>query len=157
SDVSVVDEPKEALAQLRRRRRPAAVLEVAHLDDEAEVIQALAALQPSELAEPVPGRVLEYGLDELVLEVDAPARGVVVIAEGHDEGWQAWVDGEPASVHRVNLVFRAVVVEAGTHRIELRYRPPGVVPLWALWWLGWLGIAAVAVRDRVLRSRARGS
>jgi hypothetical protein len=155
ADVRVADEPEQALEWLRKQREPAAVLEAAHLGDVEEVVRGLETARFEGLAA-VEARLVEYGVNRVVLEVDAPADGIVVVAEGYDAGWEAHVDGAPASLHRVNLVFRAVVVEEGTHRIELDYRPPGVVALWIVWALTWLGIAGVLVLGRIARRRSPG-
>lgn len=159
ADVRVVSDPEEALAQLRKQRQPSAVLEAEHLGEAAEVVRgreaAVSDLRPSGRPAPVEARIVEQGLQRLVLEVDAPADGLVVIAEGYDTGWQARVDGAPATVLRANLVLRAVWVEAGAHRIELEYRPPGVVALWVVWALTWLGIAGLVLVDRRARARRR--
>lgn len=61
--------------------------------------------------------------DRLVLDVELASAGWVVIADTWYPGWRAEVDGEHAPIHPANLAFRAVPVEAGSHRLELRYRP----------------------------------
>lgn len=157
AEVRVVDEPEAALQILRRQREPAAVFEAAHLGEAAELARALEATPDQERPGAVEAQVLGYGVDHVALEVDAPADGIVVIAEGHDAGWEARVDGAPVSLHRVNLVFRALVVPAGVHRIELDYRPPGVLLLWLVWLVTWLGIAGLVVHDRFGRGRPRAS
>lgn len=72
------------------------------------------------------GRVLSSrtrpGRIEVSVETD---RGTaVVLREGFSQGWTARVDGQGAPVVRVNGRHMAVPVEAGSHRIELLYRPP---------------------------------
>ena len=64
--------------------------------------------------------------DRLTVAVAARRRGVLVVTEGYDPGWRAWVDGAPAPVWRANAIFRAVPVGEGDHRVEMRYRPPSV-------------------------------
>jgi hypothetical protein len=64
--------------------------------------------------------------DAMVLDVEASAMGHVVVAEAYQRGWIATVDGSPAPVVPANLLFRAVPVPPGSHRVELRYRPPSV-------------------------------
>jgi uncharacterized membrane protein YfhO len=63
--------------------------------------------------------------DRLLLTATLASPGMVVVADTYDPDWRAWVDGEPAAVHPANLMFRAVQVPAGTHRVELRYVPRG--------------------------------
>lgn len=43
-----------------------------------------------------------------------------------EEGWSAYIDGEPAELLKVNVGFMGLVVPAGEHEIELRYRTPGL-------------------------------
>jgi len=58
-------------------------------------------------------------------------------------------DGAPAEILRANYGFRAVAAPAGTHRIEMIYRPRPLVVGLAVSALGWLAaLACVAVRRR---------
>jgi len=59
------------------------------------------------------------------LDVRASGPGLLVIAEGWDRGWSAAIDSEPTAVLRVNHAQMAVVLEAGVHRVTLRYQPRG--------------------------------
>jgi membrane protein YfhO len=68
-------------------------------------------------------RVLEWRPDRLRLESRLDRAGYVVLAEGYDPGWSARVDGRRAFVLRANVGLRAVAVSAGTHVVELAYRP----------------------------------
>ena len=61
--------------------------------------------------------------DRLVLEARLDRDGMVVVADTWYPGWQATVDGIPTSIYPADELFRAVRVPAGTHRIEMRYRP----------------------------------
>ena len=60
------------------------------------------------------------------LEVRAEGPGLLVLATSFDPGWRARVDGEPASVLRVNDVQMGVVLGAGLHRVTLRHEPRGL-------------------------------
>lgn len=41
----------------------------------------------------------------------------------YPEGWEAFIDGQPAGILRVNYVLRALQIPPGTHRIEFVFRP----------------------------------
>ena len=71
-----------------------------------------------------------------VTEASHPAFAVLV--DGYDSGWRATLDGVPVQVERANVDFRAVAVPAGTHVVELTYRPRSVM-------LGFALAAATAV------------
>lgn len=100
-----------------------------------------AAGETAVLAEPIPGlpaplpaapacaaRQVRLGPDSLEALVEAPAAGLLVILDPWFPGWGAAVDGAPAPLVRADFAFMAVPVEAGRHRLELRYRNGRVVP-----------------------------
>lgn len=68
-------------------------------------------------------RITARRSDALTVAVSARGPSFLVVTEGYDPGWRAWVDGEPAAVRRANAIFRAVAVPAGEHVVEMRYRP----------------------------------
>ncbi len=89
---------------------------------------------------------LDLGLDRVTLEATLERPGLVVLLEAWDPGWTATVDGVPAPVLRANLVFRAVPVPAGRHRVEMRYRPREVVHGLVLSALAMTALVALAAR-----------
>jgi Bacterial membrane protein YfhO len=70
--------------------------------------------------------------ESVQLSCARPAR--LVRRETYMRGWSARVDGGPAPVHRIDGVFQAVDVPAGTHSVTFTYSPPYI------WW----GVAAFA-------------
>jgi hypothetical protein len=77
---------------------------------------------------PVTGsaRITSYVPEEVGVEVQADAPGVLVLNDLHSPGWSATVGGEPASILDVNLVVRGVRVPAGRHEVVFRYEAPGL-------------------------------
>jgi Bacterial membrane protein YfhO len=84
--------------------------------------------------------IRERRADRLVVEVEASAGGHLVVAEAYQDGWRARVDGAAVTVVPANVLFRAVPVPAGSHQVELRYRPPA-----AFWGAGLTAAGLVAL------------
>jgi len=72
-------------------------------------------------------RIEESRPDRVRFVTEASHPAFAVLVDGYDPGWRATVDGVPARVVRANVDFRAVAVPAGTHVVELAYRPRSVV------------------------------
>ena len=68
--------------------------------------------------------------DSVRINADVRCRGLLVVSEANYPGWEAVIDGTPQPVYEVFGALRGVVLEAGRHRVEMRYRP-GVVTLGA--------------------------
>ncbi len=98
--------------------------------------------------------IREFGLNRVVVAVNASHPALLVLGELYDPGWQARVDGAPAPVVRADHIFRGVRVEKGSHEVEFRYVAPGLrlgLGLSVAAAAAILGIAAVSL----LRARAR--
>jgi hypothetical protein len=61
--------------------------------------------------------------EHVVLQVDAPEHGFVVLADQWFPGWTATVDGRPTEILRADYLFRAVEVPPGPSTVEFRYFP----------------------------------
>jgi Bacterial membrane protein YfhO len=68
--------------------------------------------------------------DAFEVEVDSSGPAYAVALQTYEPGWRARVDGRPAPVVRANVLFQAVAVPAGRHRVEFQYRPASVA--WGL-------------------------
>ena len=89
-----------------------------------------------------------YRPDELELSVFAPGPGWVLVTDRWAAGWRAWVDGREAPVWAGNLLFRALRVTAGAHRIRFLYRPAGYPHLLVLSWGVLLAVAVASAWPR---------
>ena len=66
--------------------------------------------------------LVSFTPDQQSYRVQTPAKGLLVFSEIHyPEGWSITIDGEPAELLRVNYAFRAVVVPAGTHEVDMAF------------------------------------
>jgi hypothetical protein len=63
--------------------------------------------------------------DRLVLAVSTTSPGWLVLADTWYPGWRATVDSTPVTLYPANVLFRAVQLPAGKHRIIIEYRPIG--------------------------------
>jgi uncharacterized membrane protein YfhO len=73
---------------------------------------------------------------------------LLIVSETFYPGWEATVDGKPEPIYEVFGALRGVVLESGSHRVEMRYQP-GVVTLGAA-----LSFSAMAL-SLVMIMRAR--
>ena len=94
--------------------------------------------------------------ERVQVRVTTPAEGILVLADSHDRGWAAAVNGTPAPLLRVNGMFRGVLLEAGEHTIDFTYQPVGIAYGSAVSLIGlgllvlWGGIALI----KTLRTEA---
>lgn len=95
----------------------------------------------------------EPGAIELSCTADAPAYAVV--SSSAARGWEVAVDGEPAPWLVADVLRRAVEIPAGTHRIEWRYRTPGLVAGGLVAIVVLLGMLALAITTRRPRAKSR--
>ncbi|HEY4721936.1 MAG TPA: YfhO family protein, partial [Anaerolineae bacterium] len=87
------------------------------------------------------------------IDVDAAQDGYLVLTDAYYPGWTATIDGQPTNIERADVMFRAVKVPAGPHRVELRYEPQSfrigmwvTIGAWAILIAAW----AVVLRGRTI-------
>ena len=68
-------------------------------------------------------RFVERLPNRLSLEVDTDADGILVLSEIEYPGWRATVDGKDTPILRADTILRAIPVQAGTHQVEMVFRP----------------------------------
>jgi hypothetical protein len=65
--------------------------------------------------------ILSYEPERVVVETNGDHDGWLVLTDAWYPGWRARVDGAPVEIERADVLFRAVPVPAGHHRIEFDY------------------------------------
>ncbi len=80
-------------------------------------------LAPPPEARPGRVRILAEDNIELLVEVESPDGGFLVLHDAWHPWWRAERNGEPVPILRANLLFRAVHLPAGRHEVRFRFRP----------------------------------
>jgi Bacterial membrane protein YfhO len=68
-------------------------------------------------------RVEDLGPNAVRITATADTPSYLVLEDFYHRGWTVHVDGQPGRVLIANALFRAVVIEPGTHTIEFRFEP----------------------------------
>jgi hypothetical protein len=79
--------------------------------------QAPATRRPGKVA------IVSYRNTEVILDADSPDGGWVVLNDLWHPWWFAEVDDRPAELLRANVLFRAVAVPPGRHRVRFTFQP----------------------------------
>ncbi|MCI0467887.1 MAG: YfhO family protein [Beijerinckiaceae bacterium] len=67
--------------------------------------------------------IVNYTVNSVDIEVDAPQPGIVVLHDLFYPGWDVYVDGVKKPVLRANVLFRGVEVPRGRHKVRFAFRP----------------------------------
>lgn len=78
---------------------------------------AMPSLRPGET------RVLADTSNSVQVVYNAPRPSYLVLDDAYYPGWQAWIDGKPATIRKADYLLRAVQVPAGAHRVTFTYAP----------------------------------
>ena len=81
----------------------------------------------------------------LLYDVHMVCKGMLIASETSYPGWAAEIDGKPATIFEAYGALRGVVVEAGNHQVEFRYRPACIYWGAMLTALGVAGALALAI------------
>jgi hypothetical protein len=128
-----------------------------HLLDEAVVagqqVLLLTAGQPLlvpavQADEPRACTLESFANTRIVASCSTSSPTLAVFVEQYDPGWSALVDGKAAPLLRADLLMRAVPLPAGSHRIELQYRTPGLPLAILLSVIGLLGLVLLVATAR---------
>jgi hypothetical protein len=100
----------------------------------------------------VTGKVTHFSTEQIDVDVEAPAAGLVVLNEFMFTGWRVFVDGQEDTPLWVDLALRGVLVGPGKHHIVWRYVPPHwslLVSLWLAGMAAFLAALFTTLRQRV--------
>jgi hypothetical protein len=105
--------------------------------------------------EPTPCVLEKPQAEHVILNCQATRAGYAVLLDEWTHGWTATVDGIATPIERADVLVRSLPVLAGEHRIEMRYRTPGLRP--GLWLAlgGWLVFGLLLAGSRKYRGRGQ--
>jgi hypothetical protein len=81
--------------------------------------------------------------NQVVVQLEAPSEGWLLLSDAWYPGWRAWVDGSAAPVLRANYLFRAVQVGSGEQQVVFVYRPTSFWAGLALSLASWIALVLV--------------
>jgi hypothetical protein len=61
--------------------------------------------------------------NKLTLQAEVVEDSLLVLSDTYYPGWKAFVDGKETKIYRADYTFRAVPLNAGTHRVKFVYDP----------------------------------
>lgn len=67
--------------------------------------------------------IVEWSSTRVVVDVAAPAPGILVLHDTYYPGWRATLDTRPVPVLRADTLFRGVEMPAGRHRVVFEFAP----------------------------------
>ncbi len=98
--------------------------------------------------------VLVHERHRVIIEAEAAAPGLLVLADTFFPGWSATVDEKPRPIWPVNLAQRGVALSPGHHRITFIYRDRALIFGGCLSLCGLLGLLGLLLLP--LRARYKG-
>ncbi len=71
------------------------------------------------------GRVtsVDYGWNRVHINLEPGDPGLLVWNENWYPGWEARIGGQPAEIHKANILFQGVLLPAGARQVEFLFRP----------------------------------
>ncbi len=69
---------------------------------------------------------IRFGIQDIALKVKATGNNLLFLSESwYPAGWKAHIDGKEIPIHRLNYMFRGVVIPAGEHTLTMSFDPNG--------------------------------
>ncbi|MGH9614321.1 MAG: hypothetical protein ACRD4P_14705, partial [Bryobacteraceae bacterium] len=68
-------------------------------------------------------RLIDYRSKMVALDVNSPIQAFLVASEANYPGWNATVDGRPATIFYTDVAFRGLLIPAGHHIVRFSFAP----------------------------------
>ncbi|MBN1976520.1 MAG: YfhO family protein [Anaerolineae bacterium] len=135
-----------------------ALMQSDSFDPAAQVVLEQSSQLSGDEADPTSSivRVTHYAAERVEVEVETDVPGYLVLTDAWYPGWEALIDDEPVVIQRADLLFRAVAVDAGSHRVVFSFRPPSLCIGAIISLAGLVGLAAVLAMRVPQRLSSKG-
>ena len=155
--VHAVPDDKQALASMATgaARLPNGTVHVMSFDPAREAVIESATLPaglPQAADGPRAARIVSYGPEKVMVEVDAGASGLLVLTDQYFPGWEATVNGKPSAIAATDFAFRGVTLGPEQSRVVFRYHPAAFS--WGLMAMA-CGLGAVVVMTTIASTRRK--
>lgn len=97
--------------------------------------------------------IVDYAPEHITFHITTDTDGYLLVTDAYYPGWAAQLDGEPAPIHRADLLFRAVFIPAGAHTLAMTYTPTGWIVILLIGGSAW-AILLVGLGYLLYRGRA---
>lgn len=77
------------------------------------------------------------------IQVDKPK--LLCLSLPYSKGWKAYVDGQPAELLRTNVMYSGIILQAGSHTIEMHYETPYLLAGAGISVLGFVGLLILII------------
>ncbi|MDD5491818.1 MAG: YfhO family protein [bacterium] len=102
------------------------------------LIEALQQMQGEYTRQTVP-KIITYDLHKVVIAVDLPRAGNLVLTDTYYPGWTATIDGKEAAIFPAYYIVRGISVPPGQHTVVFSYRPDNFA------WAALISVSAVII------------
>jgi len=68
--------------------------------------------------------IVHYGIQDFEIRATATGNNLLFLSETYyPKGWKAYLDGNEIEIHRLNYLFRGVIIPQGTHNVVMKFEP----------------------------------
>jgi len=115
----IVENEAQAIAFMQSTQfDPANMLVRLPNDDEPVGLAFSGQPSPSDAA-----TIVLYTPERVEIETTLDSPGWLLLTDTYYPGWQASIDGQPVDILQANVLFRAIPVSAGNHRVVFEFKP----------------------------------